>query len=434
MSKRAPLSRQSPRGTLARGLMWKPLGPRIGSLSKRTDLMAISVFEEVVDLGVACRSFRHNDRFQEVIGIKELRHTFYNRICAKEMKAFVGALNARVPLDGELGDVLWVFIFCNGLSFSDSAVPEVSVHAISVFSRISEGMRHRYYERTETGFREVRELDVPVRAMLDLDDIRLLHFAPFDLHALPPVSRIYEFKADYWGVEDLLQRSDPRLRRAVLIDGQRLAGAPAIGLNGDEVYAALLRRPQDDEESNCGNNTSCTTGTGTCEAVPPSDSAGYICKSDAYGDPFVSVFTKAIHAGLVSAEAVDFASARRVVTSFLPRSPLGRSIMGLYYVASRAVRRDRTALEEYIHDLPVISRFLHEVLHGPNDAVVITDQLRAACLRILDLHKNVREPIRSWVGDTFAGIDWSSVITKADLLGVLGLTTTEVPPERSGSF
>ncbi len=385
--------------------------------------MSVVILNSELDFDVPCRSYRHNERFLEVVGVTDLRHFFYKKVGSEPMKELTRVLNANIAPSRDLRDVIWVFVFAHGSECSNQAVPRDSAHAVSVFSRAADGMAHRYFERIGEDFREVPELTVTTRAMPDLDDIRLLHFAAFGLGELPAVSAFYEFKAEYWGVEHVLHLSDPTLRTALLLDAGKLAGAPAIGLNGHEVYTALLQRPQGEggEAANCGNSTSCSAGTGSCEPVPPKFSAGYYCKTGVTGDAWVGVFTEAIQAGLVSLDEVEFPAARAFITEFLPRSQQGRQLMAYYYVASNNwnVRLDRRALEEYVRALPIIRACLHELLYGPDDAVVITEDLRAAWARIMALHQHVHLPIHERIGDAMQQLDWARWTTKADFLRML---------------
>jgi hypothetical protein len=381
----------------------------------------LDVTDGELDLDVPCRSYRHNRRFLEVIGVMDLRHFFYKKVGSKPMEELTRVLNSSLAPSRELRDIIWVFVFAHGARCSDQVIPADSTHAISVFSRTADGMAHRYFERVDANFREIPELAVTVKAVPDLDDIRLLHFAAFGLGELPAQSTFYEFKAEYWGVEHLLHLFDSTLRTALLLDAEKLAGAPAIGLNGDEIYTALLRQPQGGEEGNCGNSTSCGAGSGSCEPVPSGLSAGYYCKTGVNGDTWVGVFTEAIRASLASLDEVDFPAARALITEFLPRSQLGRQFMAYYYVASSncAVRHDRRALEEYVRALPIIRKCLHELLYGPDDAIVVTEDLRAAWARIASLHQGVRLPAQQRMDRTMRQLDLARMTTKADLLRML---------------
>ena len=395
--------------------------------------MSVVIFDDELHLDVPCRSYRHNGRFLEVIGVTDLRHFFYKKVGFEPMEELTRVLNSSLAPSRELRDIIWVFVFAHGVGCSDQAVPRDSIHAVSVFSRTADGMAHRYFERVGENFRELPELAVTVNAMPDLDDIRLLHFAAFDLGELPAQSAFYEFKAEYWGVEHSLHLFDSTLRTALLLDAEKLAGAPAIGLNGDEIYTALLGRPQGGGESNCGNSTSCGAGTGSCEPVPSGLSAGYYCRTGVSGDTWVGVFTEAIQAGLVTLDEADFPAARALITEFLPRSQRGRQLMAYYYVASSncAIRHDRRALEEYVRALPIIRRCLRELLYGPDDAIVVTEDLRAAWARIAALHQDVRLPTHGRMGDAMRQLHWARLTTKADLLRML--ETDGPAPARKGS-
>ncbi|WP_248763406.1 hypothetical protein [Pseudarthrobacter sp. SSS035] len=384
--------------------------------------MSVAILSSEVDVGIPRGSYQHNKRFLDVIGVKELRHVFYNEVRPEMVEELAEILHEEVAPHRDLRDIIWVFMFANGPGCSDEIVTKESVHAVSVFCRSADGMDHRYFERAGDSYSEIKELAVTVRAMPDLDDIRLLHFAAFKLNQLPAESVIYEFKAGFWGIEHRLKISDQGLRKAVLVDGQRLAGAPAIGLYGDEIYTALLRRPPGGIGGNCGNSTSCGGGSGSCEAVPPNMSAGYYCKTDSSGDPFVGVFTKAIRLGLVSSDQVDFLRVRKFITEFLPQSQAGRAILANYYTTSAMVRRDREALDEYVRALPLIQRWVRDVLEGPNDLVLLTDDIREISSRIFALHRHVRLPDLPSANSAIGPNHWS---TKADLMDFLHIGTVD---------
>ncbi|MFI5893757.1 hypothetical protein ACIA5D_27005 [Actinoplanes sp. NPDC051513] len=256
--------------------------------------------------------------------------------------------------------------------------------------------------------------------MPDLDDIRLLHFAAFGLGELPAQSTFYEFKADYWGVEHELHHFDSSLRTALLLDAKRLGGAPTIGLNGNEVYAALLPQPVNGG-GNCGSSTSCGEGSGSCEPVPPQSSAGYYCKTGNGADAWVDVFTKAIREGLVSSDDVDFPAVRSILTDLLPRSRRGRQLMAYYYVASSccSVRTDLSALEVYVQALPAIRKFVRELLDGSDDAAIVTDDVLIAWARIADLHRDAHMPSRERISRSMSRLGLIRLRTRAELMRML---------------
>jgi hypothetical protein len=379
----------------------------------------ITVFDDEIEVDVPCDSYRHNQRFLDVIGVTNLRHFFYRKVGWRPMEQLVGTLNSRLAPDRELRDVIWVFLFTHGDECSAEAVQMGATHAVSVFARSADGMAHRYFERVDDGFQEIAELAITVKAMPDLDDVRLLHFAAFELGRLPDESAFYEFKAEYGGVEHVLQLLDPGLRTAVLVDAQKLAGAPTVGLNGHEVYTALLQQGQGLADANCGNSESCSAGTGSCEAVPQGMSAGYYCRTGVHGDAWVGVFTEAIRAGIVTLDECDFPAIRTLITEMLPRSPQGRELMAYYYVASTRFRHDRRALEEYVAILPAIRECVRGLLYGSDDAVVVTEDVRAAWARIRALHTDV--PLtQERTSGVLEQLGSAQIESKADVLRVLG--------------
>ena len=383
--------------------------------------MSIAILSDELDLEVPCLSHRHDARFLEVIGVTDLRHFFYNKIQSDRMDELARIINSNVAPGREFRDVIWVFVFAHGAACSDQAISRDSTHAVSVFSRSAYGMEHRYFEREGDDFREVPELAVIVSAMLDLDEIRLLHFGAFAAGGLPAQSAIYEFRAKSWGVEDALQRTDYTLRAALLLDAGKVGGAPAIGLYGDPVYTALLQRPQGPgEDVHCGNSTSCNNaGNGICVAVPPSSNGGYYCQAAITGDGWVSVFTRAVQVGLVSLDEVDFPAARAVITDLLPKSARGRELMAHYYIASLAIRRDRAALEEYVRILPTLRASLRNLLDGSNDVAVITQDLRDAWTCFVRLHQDARLPALPGIASAVRSLGWDRLATKADFLRAL---------------
>jgi hypothetical protein len=380
--------------------------------------MSTVILDSELDLDVPSISHRHDGRFVEVIGVTDLWHFLRNKIRLEQMDALTRILNSRVVSSREVRDVIWVFVFANGPDCSEDSLPMGSTHAVSVFSRTPDGMTHRYFERAGGGFREIGDLEVAVTSVPNLDIIRLLHFGAFAFGELPAQSAIYEFKANVWDIEDTLQRSDHTLRTALLLDAEKIAGAPAIGLHGHEVYTALLRR-DDHGVTHCGNDTGCPEGTLDCVPVPPRDSAGYTCGEDDGGDAWVSVFTRAIQAGLVSLDDVDFPAARTFITDFLPQTPRGRQLMAHYYAASPLVRRDRTALEEYVRLLPSIRAGLRNLLYGADDATVVSDDARDAWARLAALNRDVRLPAVALSASEVRHQDWARLTTKADVLRML---------------
>jgi len=354
--------------------------------------MSLTVFNQEIALSTTPRTFPHNQRFLDVIGVEELQITFFKKVKSAEMYELAAALSRHIRPQQTCEDPLWLFIFAHGQEGSDHSISIDMTHAFSVFSPAAEGMRHQYFQRDGSVFREVSALDRTVSAIPDLDDIRLLHFASFDLGQLPSRSVILEFKAETWGIEDVLGEDDPSLRVALLLDAKRIAGAPTIGLYGDEVYTALLNDV--DGGGNCGNSTSCPQGTAGCREVKPSESAGYVCDDKTNsGDGWISVFERAMELDLVSIEDFDLGLVRMVMTEFLPKYPRGREYISFYYIGSLVLRHDTEAIEEYVRALPQLRKALRELMYGSDDSIVVPTQLRDAMLKIIALQRRVDMPV-----------------------------------------
>jgi hypothetical protein len=384
-----------------------------GDVERRMDLLG-----NQVELDVRPLSYRSDERFLKVIGVEELRHLLFKKVPAKRVAEISSLLAAMLEPHPELGVVVWVFVFAHGAACTDDAAPRDSVHAVSLFCEVPAGLEHRYFERDGAGFAEVDALKVTMSAFPTLDDIRLLHFAAFTLGELPVQSAFYEFKSGVWNFEDALKGSDYTLREALLLDAERLAGAPALGLYGNHVYAALLQSPGDGA-ANCGNDPACGAGSNECEPVPQGESAGYRCKAGISGDAWIDIFTQAIEQGLVSPEDVDFPAARTFITESLPQSQRGRQLMALYYALSTVIRTDTAALEGYVAALPSIRAAIRGMLDGPPEAIVISPQLREAWARVTALYPGVPlRPLERMAG-ALRQIDFPRVMTKGDVLRVL---------------
>jgi hypothetical protein len=224
----------------------------------------------------------------------------------------------------------------------------------------------------------------------------MLHFAKFPLGQLPARSAIFEFKAEVWKMEATLGQGYSTLRVGILEDTQRIAGAPTVGLYGDAFYAAIMAGNGDG--GNCGNAETCPPGgQGSCEPVPPSESAGYRCVTGNGGlnggDGWISVFDQAIKRQLIAPDDADFRLARTLIADFLPLYSQGKRCMSLYYILSMFLRFDRTAMEEYVGALPQLRGGIYELLHGQDDSIIVSEELYAALLRIIALHEEIDNPV-----------------------------------------
>jgi hypothetical protein len=357
--------------------------------------MTLTVFDREITVRNEPRTFRHDQRFLTLIGVDELQHTFFRRVELPEMRELAAALGKRVHTGTAIDNPVWVFVFAHGPG-SDRSISAETTHALSVFSPATEGLRLQHFERAGETLREVPALSMTTRAVPDLDDIRLLHFSHFEIGRLPRRSIIWEFKAVTWGVEDVLHRRDPRLREAVLLDAGKIGGAPAIGLYGDQIYATLLKDQGQGTGGHCGNDDACPIGEQGCVPVPPRDSAGYTCGEADGGDGWIGVVNAALKLELLAAENAELDLVRRFITEFLPRYPRGRQYVALYYAGSRSLRRDRRAIEQYVEVLPELGSALRQLLHGDDDSVVLSTELRDAMLRTIALHRRVRRPPFFW--------------------------------------
>ena len=362
-------------------------------LSSCVTPQSVQILGETVSVNSVPVVSNHDPRYLEVVGLDSLRYVAFNHLGPDEIEgirqAFLGGGKNTHPSER----LVFIYAYTTNAAANPLVISGADAHAVSVITTNGNALLHSYFERqSDGGFRRIASVPNGLDGYLNMDEIRMLHFAASEGSSLPRQSTIYEFRSTSLPTLDIQQSRNRTLMTTLLLDQSRNGGSRTVGLYGDSLYAAL-RADDEPGTGSCGNAQLCPPGgDGTCV---PDDIAGYRCDlggGDGGGDGCagaqLSVFAETSAIGLPT--PIEFRSIVSFRDQFLARSDTGKRYIGYMYVFSQFAKMDEAYLLKYASIVGPLQESIQTLMSGPDHAVVVSKDLRRQAQEIIDAHKDIQ--------------------------------------------
>jgi hypothetical protein len=356
----------------------------LAALARLLPKAQITLFDRKVMLSRPFKRAGHERPFADLIEVEDLHYNVVRGLSQAEMAACVSALMAHTESSATLEGAVQAFVYTTDERASRTTLSLAKTHAFSVLTGQGDRLAHHYFEKQNGPvFHQVPSLSMPLSGPLDMDDVRLLHFAGTGQRGLALSSTIYELNAGAWAARDWAWEKNVPLRVAILTDPGRNSGAPTLGLYGDEIYLAFLNV----SGSYCGGNRDCPKGKDTCGDAPggPDPVCGAVSIG---GNLFVDLARAFREQDVVSPVPIDFSFLRSLRKNFFERYEQANQYVSHYYIFSLFAKLDRGLLEQYAQAMPSLDQGMR-ALAGSDEAVVVTTPLRDAMLDLIGMHRDV---------------------------------------------
>jgi len=316
--------------------------------------------------------FTHAPHYLHIVHLDQI---YQVRIPAEESAdALRRILAAQLPGGYDVSRVVSVFVYTTDTDTAQVDIGLDETHAMSVIRQQDGSLVHDYFERQGNAFVQLPELTADVTAGLDMDDVRLLHFASSPGDGLPATSTLFEFRMEPAGEFTAGDDVNTSIGDTLLMSMRLNKGLNTLDVYGSDFVKVMMRdNPVDPGKIYCGNSEACGAGSpdDSCLFPPAGPEGPARCVSSGSG---------CCNQVLVQARAMsedgtvpfDFAELFDFKDGFVMSYPKTREYLAYFYLVGRHMKMDPASMKNYIDATIQISRAM-KALQGSDDAAVIVD-------------------------------------------------------------
>lgn len=356
---------------------------------------SINIFNQKIETKSLPQISGHDKRFLEVTGLRKLDYITVNPISMGVMSKISKILLPTQTATLDSNKKVFLYIYTTRSNSAEISISKSNTHAFSIVSASKDSLKHSYYERqSDNTFRQVLSLPKKLDGPLNMDEIRMLHFAAIKDSVLPKESSIIEFRSEFFKTLKFNNSPNKELMKILLMDQSRNKGSQTIGLYGDALYSAL-RADDKPGTGSCGNVVSCPPGgNGSCV---PDQTAGYVCQVGDGGDgggggctaAQLPVLSQTM--GFSLAVPIDFRSIHSFRDKFLANSNAGKEYVSYMYVFSQFAKMDIKSLTKYASIIPPLQASINTIMSDTKNGIVVTTDLKQLAKEIINTHKDVED-------------------------------------------
>ena len=354
----------------------------------------INIFNQKVETKSVPKVSGHDERFLEVTGLRKLSYVVVDSLSMEVMDQISTILLPAQKEAASDNKTLFAYIYTTKSSGVEVDISKLNTHAFSIVGAGRDGIKHFYYERqSDNTFREVLSLSRKLDGLLNMDEIRMLHFAAIKGSSLPKESGIFEFSSELFKTLAFSKSPNRELMKVLLMDQTRSKGSKTVGLYGDALYSAL-RADDNPGTGSCGNVALCPPGgNGSCVSDPV---AGHMCQIGDGGGGGGGCTAAQLPAlsqtlGFDLAIPIDFRSIHSFRDEFLTNSKAGKEYVSYMYVFSQFARMDIKSLSKYAAIIGPLQASISTIMSDTDNGVVVTADLEGLAKEIINAHKGVED-------------------------------------------
>jgi len=354
---------------------------------------SFNIFNQKVETSSTPQFSGHDKRFLEVTGLNDLDYVIVDKLSMGIMTKISNILLPSKEALLDISEIAFVYIYTENSNDQGISISKSNTHAFSIVGLSQKGPKHNYYEKqSDNSFRQLLSLPRKLNGPLNMDEIRMLHFAAVKGSKLPEKSSIYEFRSELFNNMKLGSAPNKLLMKSLLLDLTRNKGSKTIGLYGDALYSAL-RADDRPGTGSCGNAQLCPSGgNGSCV---PSPVAGYMCQTgdggggDGCTAAQLPVLSKVMGFNLTA--PIDFRAIHSFRDDFLSKSDVGKKYVGYMYVFSQFAKMDIKSLTEYASITLPLQTSINTIMSDGRIGVVISEDLKQQAKTIINNHKDIAD-------------------------------------------
>ncbi|MCB9904832.1 MAG: hypothetical protein H6831_10530 [Planctomycetes bacterium] len=312
---------------------------------------------------------------------------------------FVSLLSNFRLKDGQPFDtsrVMWAFLYSDLEAVVAGSVPGQNILGASVIERhLDGGVTHKYFERVRGRMKEIGEYSVKVRGPLPSEVVLMMHFAATGAAGMPSASAIYDLSNEdipTWPFGFEWNAPDTALTMIALQDDARSIGARTIGVSGsDDLSLAIIGQTL---APDCETNVLCEDNTNDKDYCCKSEPRLWRCFNNSDGTDCMARDGGELLSQVQAPVAPPpYATLWEFRDEFLASYQRGVQYKNRYYILSRFAKMDVASALKYSEFYPLAVQAIDILMNESSDAVVITPELFAASIDIIELHRDIENQL-----------------------------------------
>lgn len=329
-------------------------------------------------------------------------------------------ISEKYPVD----EVITTFIYTTNQDTTQVNITLDKTHAMGLVRKENINYYFDYFERQDNRFVLVPELSGTVNAGIDMDDLRLFHFASSPGQELPLISTIFDFRLKPSEATRLSEERNRSMGDGLLMNMDYNKGMNTLDIYGEKFYSAM-RADDNPGGSFCGGNRNCPSGTATCITAPGGPDMVCDAPSDG-GGCFNAVLTHAMAMLNTNIPPFDLPKLYEFKNSFLMKYPKGREFISYMYLAGRYMKMDKASMNNYLDLILEGEKLIQRIQGADDDSVLFDAQYVTVFSTFIQNHRNTKSKKLSQAMSTLEkDLNFLNGMTKKQFLNYLQNTNVD---------
>ena len=350
----------------------------------------INFFASKIEHESLVKFYSHSPDWLSISGLDEIYYTTL-KVSGSEQE-IRNSLNKLVPLKYDVDQVIAVYAYSTNRDTSQVNVSISNVHALGLVRQENNDIYLDYLEKRDSTFILIPELTGKVNGGINMDDLRLFHFASTEGEDLPLISTIFEFQINSTKNYSTEIPANKSIGDAMLLNMELNKGMNTLDIYGDNFYAAMMVPVGPGGIQYCGGSEECGSGSRSDSCIkrpagfPPAD-----CFINEGGGCFNAVLNHELTLLSASIPKINLLDLYDFKDSFLLKYAKGRKFVAYMYLIGRYMKMDVRSMDNYLQVTIAFQEAIQKI-KGKDDSIIIFDEKFVALFRtFITNHRDVKE-------------------------------------------
>lgn len=328
----------------------------------------------------------HDTNWLAVAELDEIYHVII--ASEKSAQGIRSGLAKLISEEYPVDEVVTAFIYTTNQDTTQVNITLDKAHAMGLIRQESMNFYFDYFEKQDNRFVLVPAFSGNVNAGIDIDDLRLFHFASSPGQELPLVSTIFDFRLNPSKESSTGEERNKSMGNAILMNMNYNKGMNTLDIYGERFYSAM-RADDNPGGSFCGGDRNCPSGTSTCITAP--GGPDMVCDAPRDGGGcFNAVLTHATAMFSTNIPTFDLPNLYEFKDSFLMKYSKGREFISYIYLVGRYMKMDTASMNNYLDLILAGEKIINKIQGADDDSVLFDDQFVAVFSTFIQNHRNTK--------------------------------------------
>lgn len=372
---------------------------------------SFSFFGTTIEHDNSIEFIGHAKNWLQLSGLDEIYHV--KIMVEKSASSAQKSLGGLLPEGYLVNDIVSAFIFSTNTDTSKVEIRLDKVHAMGIV-RYQDGKFHLdYLEKSKDQFVLRPELSGNVSAGINVDDLRLFHFASTPSSALPLVSTIFDLNLKILPSKGV-QAINRSIGDAFLMNMNLNKGMNTLDIAGELFYAAMKADDNNTGGSFCGGNRNCPLGSARCIEAP--GGPAMVCDAPSNGGGGGGCANEVlVHIAQQNVEITqpfDLVNLYEFKDSFLMKYEKGKQFIAYMYLIGRYMKSEKVYMDNYLNLIEVGQEAVMKIQASNENEVIFDEKFTAVFATFIQNHKDVKS----------RQVDQALSVLESDLAQIKGFT------------